>query len=78
MRILWMQKAMKCCGGPVLFLSGLYTLLGFLFIMGSFYLDPEMAPVGEILLGVGLMILLMFLILAYSSYRLRQNGADVD
>lgn len=78
MRIPWLQKAFKCCGGPILFLCGIYFLLGGLFLVGSVYLDPKMGSVGEILLSVGLIIFLLFLILAYRSYKLEQKSAHAD
>ena len=61
----WISRAIKCCGRPIFFYSGLYALLGVFFIVGSLYLDPDMGPVGLILLLVGVGIFLLFLILAY-------------
>ena len=55
----WIDRAIRCCGGPIFFYSDLYLLLGALFITGSLFLDPDMAPVGIILLLVGLGILLL-------------------
>jgi hypothetical protein len=65
MRIAWIERAIKCCGGPIFFFSGIYILVGGLFMVGSLYLDPDMAPVGFILLIVGVIIFLVFLLLAY-------------
>lgn len=72
MQTRWIDRAIKCCGGPIFFYSSLYLLLGVLFIIGSLYLDPAMGPVGLILLLVGLGILLLFFVLAF--YRLRRNA----
>lgn len=65
----WMDRAIKCCGGPIIFYSCIYLLLGSLFLLGSLYLDPDMRPVGIILLFSGVMIFLLFLILAFYSFR---------
>jgi hypothetical protein len=69
MQIRWMDRAIKCCGGPIFFYSALYVLLGVLFIVGSLYLDPDMGFVGIILLLVGLGIFLVFFILAFHKFR---------
>jgi TRAP-type C4-dicarboxylate transport system permease small subunit len=71
MRMNWMTRAIKCCGRPIFFYSGLYVALGLMFIVGSLYLDPDMGTVGLILLLVGVGIFLIFLILAYRSFRQR-------
>lgn len=72
MRMRWIDRAIKCCGGPIFFYSGLYLVLGLLFIVGSLYLDPDMSFVGITLLLVGVGILLVFLGLAF--YRFRGNA----
>jgi hypothetical protein len=72
MQMRWIDRAIKCCGGPIIFYSSLYFLLGVFFIVGSLYLDPDMGPVGVILLMVGVGILLLFFIMAF--YKLRRNG----
>ena len=69
MRNNWLSRAIRCCGRPIVFYSGLYIILGVLFIVGSFYLDPAMGPIGTILFLVGVGIFLLFLLLAFRSYR---------
>lgn len=69
MRDNWFGKAIRCCGQPIVFYSGLYIGLGLLFIFGSVYLDPDMGPIGTILLSVGVGIFLLFLLLAFRSFR---------
>jgi multisubunit Na+/H+ antiporter MnhC subunit len=76
MQVRWIDRAIKCCGGPIFFYSGLYLLIGVLFIVGSLYLDPAMGHVGIILLLVGVGILLLFFVLAY--HKFRGNGRTKD
>lgn len=72
MAIQWLRRAVQCCGKPVFFYSGIYTTLGLLFVLGSFYLDPDMGTIGLILLFVGASILVLYFTLAYK--RLRRSG----
>jgi len=76
MSIQWIDRAIKCCGGPIIFYSCIYLLLGSLFVLGSFYLDPDMRPVGIILLFSGVLIFLLFLILAFYSFRGDERRRD--
>jgi len=76
--IKWLGRAIKCCGGPIFFYSGLYALLGVSFIVGSRYLDPDMKNVGLILLLVGLGILVVFVIFAFRSFRGSGRSENLD
>lgn len=58
----WLQGVVKGVGGPILFLSGLYAGLGATFI----WISP---PVGAVLLGTGIVIIGLFVLLAYRLYR---------
>jgi hypothetical protein len=78
MRIVWIETAIKCCGGPIFFFSGLYVLLGGAFMVGSLYLDPDMAPVGIILFIAGVLSFLLFLILAYRSFEGQNDPGGLD
>ena len=78
MRGNWLRRAIACCGRPIFFYSGIYASLGALFILGSLFLDPDMGPVGLILLFVGLGIFAVFLIFAYRNFRKPDGGADTD
>ena len=75
MSLRWIDRAIKCCGRPIFFYSGVYIVLGALFILGSLYLDPVMRPVGLILLLVGVGMFVLFLILAFRS-RGSGDGSD--
>lgn len=76
MQMRWIDRAIKCCGGPIFFYSGVYLLIGVIFIVGSLYLDPDMGHVGIILLLVGVGILLLFFVLAY--HKFGGNGGTKD
>jgi hypothetical protein len=47
-----------------------------MFIAGSYYLDPDMGPVGLILLFIGVGIFLIFLVLAYRAFRAGRHKTD--
>jgi hypothetical protein len=68
-RFRWLVLAMRCCGTPIVFYSLVYASIGSLFQIGGFYLDPNMRPVGLILLLVGAGIFLLFMALAFRAFR---------
>jgi len=38
----WWQKAAICCSQPTLFYSLMFAFVGLMFMLGAFYLDPDM------------------------------------
>lgn len=67
MFIRWLVETVRDNGGPIVFLSTLYTLLGLGFLWVS-------APVGAVLLGTGIVIATLFVLLAYLRYRKEQHA----
>jgi len=65
MRYHWFREAVAYGGKPILFYGTLYGTLGLLFLAGSRFLDPNMAPVGAILFATGLVFPTLFVIIAY-------------
>lgn len=63
----WLISILRDQGGPIVFLSLLYTALGLAFLTVS-------RPVGGVLLGTGLGIAAIFLLLAYLMYRKETSG----
>jgi len=67
----WLTETVRTFGGPIVFLSSLYTLLGLGFLFVS-------VPVGAVLLGTGIAIAGLFLLLAYRRYRKEQKSPQGD
>lgn len=61
----WLRDAFAYGGKPILFYGTLYGTLGLLFLAGSLFFDPDMAPVGAILFATGLVFPTLFVIIAY-------------
>jgi hypothetical protein len=64
----WLQKAAVCCSQPTLFYSLMFAFVGLLFLLGAFYLDPDMWTVGLILILVSAVMLITYLVLAYRAF----------
>ncbi len=64
----WWQKAAVCCSQPTLFYSLMFAFVGLLFLLGAFYLDPDMWTVGLILILVSVVMLITYLVLAYRAF----------
>jgi len=70
----WLREAVAYGGTPIIFYGTLYGTLGLLFLAGSQFLDPNMAPVGAILLATGLVFPTIFVIVAYLQRGLSPRG----
>jgi hypothetical protein len=64
----WFERAITHYGRPVVFYSGTFILVGLAFVLGSFYLDPDLRHIGSILMLVGVGMFVVFLVMAYYSY----------
>jgi threonine/homoserine efflux transporter RhtA len=69
----WWQKATVCCSQPTLFYSLMFAFVGVLFLLGAFYLDPDMWTVGLILILMSGVMVVTYLVLAYRAFG-RGNG----
>ena len=64
----WWQKAAVCCSQPTLFYSLMFAFVGLLFLLGAFYLDPDMWTVGLILILISAVMVITYLVLAYRAF----------
>lgn len=71
MFIKWLAETVRTLGGPIVFLSSLYTFLG----IGFLFVSP---PVGTVLLGTGIVIAGLFVLLAYRRYRKEREIPQAD
>lgn len=67
----WWQKAAVCCSQPTLFYSLMFAFVGLLFLLGAFYLDPDMWTVGLILILMSAVMVITYLVLAYRTFERR-------
>lgn len=72
----WWRKARICCGQPTFIYSLLLGLVGASFLLAAPLLDPDLAVVGMILLGVAVLMLVTFWLLAYHVFGREQRGYD--
>ncbi len=69
MFIRWLANTVREYGGPIVFLSSLYFILGLGFL-------PISPAVGAVLLGTGISIAAFFVLLAYLSYRREKQPVE--
>ena len=75
----WWQKAAVCCAQPTLFYSLMFAFVGLLFLLGAYYLDPDMWTVGLILILISAVMIITYLVLAYRAFgRSDHHRADDD
>jgi uncharacterized membrane protein len=74
----WWQKAAVCCAQPTLFYSLMFAVVGLLFLLGAFYLDPDMWTVGLILILISLVMIVTYLVLAYRAFGRGERGEEAD
>lgn len=72
----WWQKAAICCSQPTLFYSLMFAFVGLMFMLGAFYLDPDMWTVGLILILVSAVMLITYLVLAYRTFGRGRGDRD--
>jgi len=57
-----------CCAQPTIFYSLMFAAIGGLFLVGGAVLDPNMAPIGLILIGVAVAMVVVYFVLAYRAF----------
>jgi len=67
-RLPWWRKAAMCCAQPTIFYSLMFAAIGGLFLLGAAVLDPDMAPIGLILIGVAVAMVVVYFVLAYRAF----------
>lgn len=71
----WWKKAAMCCAQPTIFYVLMFVGIGILFVAGAPLLDPDLAVIGLILIGVGFAMMLVYGLLAYRSFGGRHAGS---